>query len=1311
MAFSAITARGSLTEKVSDTTIAVSPSANLTVGKVVVVVCTTDNDSTATSDGASTRHSLADSQGNTWTKAAEYTDSDGAAADGVTHSVWWAVITTQIGTGNTITLTTSSAVTNKIISIFEATKASTSTIAKETVGVGQGAISASVSSLPLREYLLVGAGGSEGNDNTKTADADYTERFDLRTGSGTAATEVAQHVQTRIAKVTSDTCTSTTWTNTNPIFLLVPLYEVFPAISSLTDNFDDNSVDGAKWYQYTAGSGTIAEASSQIELSVHATTLNSECDLGSNNRYNLVGSSFVVNLKQAAHDYVNTALTLQDSGGNRLSWLHDGSSTLYATWDVAYEWQGTTPSVSFTPGTDAYLRIRESGGTIYWDYSTDRGQTWTNLRSELVTTITFPVTALEITLNNYKYSATSTSQVKSIFDNVNIIPVQTPVTKSLKYTVKKAVSATKSLKYCARKAVGITKSLTYAIDSSAMSYSITKSLAYKVVSKGSVGYQAIAKKAPSTADQWDDYTGSYSWTDLANALVPSDGRAYSTIVTATKHSYTLLASDFGYSIPSTAVVDRVLITVRGYVSGTGVTGEVGMWDGGGTATVPFDTELPVGSEGVAVLDATPSEFGYGSFPASMVNSGIDFGVTLGFVSSEANRTIYISSIEMVVFYKAASPLVRSLQYLVKKSVSATKSLTYRVRKVIGVTKSLTYKVKQPESSTKSLKYTIKRAATPVTKSLVYRIVTTPAEQTKSLTYRVRKAISVTKSLKYATKKAFSITKSLAYRLTLEVPILKTLTYTVKAPKSTTKQLSYRIVTTHTPVTKSLRYAIVRTQAAIQKVVAYFVVKGHSTTKSLVYRVRKPISATKSLKYSVFSKVPVTKSLKYCVSVTQSAITKSLTYSLAGASIKVTKSLSYSVRTSHAITKSLKYAVDSVQSAITKTVRYAVKKTYSVTKSLRYVVLSDHAVTKSLRYGVLTKIGLSKSVTYRIVKGVPITKSLRYELLSDHAITKQLKYCVVTTVSSDPVLQDSYGDAADQSLVVYASRPMVGQRFTPSSSYNLVRGDLMIRRQGSPVGTVYGRLYNGVTLVAESTNSYDVSTITTGLGSYYSFAFADVPLSSGTAYTLVVYFDGGDGVNHVQLRYKGTGTHPGTLRYYQGGSWNSLGGSDDALFAVYSAAPMPQKTLRYYVLRSIPSTKSLTYYVKKAHAITKSLAYLVRKSNSITKSLAYVVLSDHAVTKSLKYTVLKPQTTQKSLRYLVRKFVTITKSLTYIVAVPTALTKSLKYTVKSHRTITKSLRYDVFYSDYFPYEPDVYSVADQYTNGDEGYSARDDYTPL
>jgi hypothetical protein len=222
VAFSAVTARGSAVDIVNDTTIAVSPDANLTVGKLVVVTLATKN--IATVDGASSTHSLADTNNHVWNKATEQTETEaGAAGDGSTISVWWTIVTTQIGTGDSITGTTTSATAEKIITIMEATFDTTKTIQVYQVGVGPNAIAATVSSLPSREYFLVGAHAAEGSDAAKTNDADYTEQFDLRSRNNAAA--ITNHIQTRIATLTTDTCTSTNWTTTQPIATLTAFTE------------------------------------------------------------------------------------------------------------------------------------------------------------------------------------------------------------------------------------------------------------------------------------------------------------------------------------------------------------------------------------------------------------------------------------------------------------------------------------------------------------------------------------------------------------------------------------------------------------------------------------------------------------------------------------------------------------------------------------------------------------------------------------------------------------------------------------------------------------------------------------------------------------------------------------------------------------------------------------------------------------------------------------------------------------------------------------------------------------------------------
>lgn len=67
------------------------------------------------------------------------------------------------------------------------------------------------------------------------------------------------------------------------------------------------------------------------------------------------------------------------SGGNSLGWHVDNSGNLDAQDSV----NGATRvhNAPIPSATYRFLRVRESGGTTYWDYSAD-GATWTNALNE-----------------------------------------------------------------------------------------------------------------------------------------------------------------------------------------------------------------------------------------------------------------------------------------------------------------------------------------------------------------------------------------------------------------------------------------------------------------------------------------------------------------------------------------------------------------------------------------------------------------------------------------------------------------------------------------------------------------------------------------------------------------------------------------------------------------------------------------------------------------------------------------------------------------------------------------------------------------
>jgi hypothetical protein len=71
-----------------------------------------------------------------------------------------------------------------------------------------------------------------------------------------------------------------------------------------------------------------------------------------------------------------------------------------------------------------------------------------------------------------------------------------------------------------------------------------------------------------------------------------------------------------------------------------------------------------------------------------------------------------------------------------------------------------------------------------------------------------------------------------------------------------------------------------------------------------------------------------------------------------------------------------------------------------------------------------------------------------------------------------------------------------QTFTASSSYNLKRVTVRLKRAGTPSGTASCKLLNGAngSVIATSSTSLDVATISTATGGVdYAFAFDNVPI--------------------------------------------------------------------------------------------------------------------------------------------------------------------------------------------------------------------------
>lgn len=194
--------------------------------------------------------------------------------------------------------------------------------------------------------------------------------------------------------------------------------EVPPALAeTLTDNFDDNSID-AKWTTSDSGSSVTSETNSQIEMALPSSATSADyASLRSVDTYDLTSSYAYVKITQAVSDTTaaNQTLTLYIDATHYVRWVIE-SGTIYAQWR---DGGGNTTvfSDTFDISTHTWWRISESAGDISWDTSAD-GDNWTNRGSY---TTGLAITSMYAYLEAYTYQ-NETNPGTAIFDNFNVVP-------------------------------------------------------------------------------------------------------------------------------------------------------------------------------------------------------------------------------------------------------------------------------------------------------------------------------------------------------------------------------------------------------------------------------------------------------------------------------------------------------------------------------------------------------------------------------------------------------------------------------------------------------------------------------------------------------------------------------------------------------------------------------------------------------------------------------------------------------------------------------------------------------------------------
>ena len=192
------------------------------------------------------------------------------------------------------------------------------------------------------------------------------------------------------------------------------VYRQYPSMDLLSDDFNDNSLDAAKWNPWNTGD---AVETSQA-LSITSTLATSYKGMDSLATYSLVGSYAYVEVSHVLTGLTDatTCLGLFYDSTNSLSFFTLNGS-LFAQKQVAGVYTIIT-SVTYNSVVHRWWRYREASGTIYFDYSAD-GIIWTNFTS---TTVPFSLLALYGSLFIGTDSANTLTDT-AIFDNFNVAPV------------------------------------------------------------------------------------------------------------------------------------------------------------------------------------------------------------------------------------------------------------------------------------------------------------------------------------------------------------------------------------------------------------------------------------------------------------------------------------------------------------------------------------------------------------------------------------------------------------------------------------------------------------------------------------------------------------------------------------------------------------------------------------------------------------------------------------------------------------------------------------------------------------------------
>ncbi|CBG71865.1 hypothetical protein SCAB_48141 [Streptomyces scabiei 87.22] len=152
-------------------------------------------------------------------------------------------------------------------------------------------------------------------------------------------------------------------------------------MAMLGDTFDDGRVNSTLWPTNTGGAGVeTAEGRLRITLAPGVDT-----NFTSVRQWSLASSKVTAKLTKvpAANGSSNCAASmwvLSTTSGTRIGWRYDALTGVLAAMSQTGFSDGTPTNLTYSAIDHAWLRVRESAGTVYWETSGD-GFIWTTRRT------------------------------------------------------------------------------------------------------------------------------------------------------------------------------------------------------------------------------------------------------------------------------------------------------------------------------------------------------------------------------------------------------------------------------------------------------------------------------------------------------------------------------------------------------------------------------------------------------------------------------------------------------------------------------------------------------------------------------------------------------------------------------------------------------------------------------------------------------------------------------------------------------------------------------------------------------------------